>query len=277
MNKYCIYGLGDEGALYLLCKQRIMDAVANGQQGKAQRIVLEWMAEIGEQLSLPRTQIWKVFKKELAARWFGKREYKRFSPGWSLDDALAYARRFTGEVRLTLLLRDIAVNARSIALPSDRQNDWRDILAQIDNSIEMEMFPESSNANTICFRRYTTQLGETIIYEAGTGQAMFVFEQEQGKHPVILATKHEKEDFVFTRSLPSENFYTAAEEIETKLKHLIQTHDITLSSKCFGLCRKLGIEQISIEGYFDPTNPDKVVIVDLDLPFDFVFMLPNSH
>jgi hypothetical protein len=39
----------------------------------------------------------------------------------------------------------------------------------------------------------------------------------------------------------------------------------------------LGIEYVSIEGYWDPVKPDKVLVVDLDLPFDAVFMVPDSH
>jgi hypothetical protein len=31
---------------------------------------------------------------------------------------------------------------------------------------------------------------------------------------------------------------------------------------------------MGVEGYFDPSNATRLVVVDLDLPFDFVFMGP---
>jgi len=277
-DRYILLDPTNEEIWFQYIETRIAIARSHDRAVLAQSLAIEWANGICDDLGISHTPVWKFFKRALVARWFGKPENRKFSPGWSYKDALEYANSFRGRsIRFSLFPEDIACHALSFRLPKKQQDEWYDIISQTDNSIAMEMFPEASTDDTICFRRYTTQFGETIIYEAGTGQAMFVFEQERGEHPVVAATKHDKESFVFTQSLPNESFYSMAEEIETKLKHLIQTHDITLSSKCFGLCRKLGIEQISIEGYFDPTDPDKVLIVDLDLPFDFVFMLPKSN
>ena len=276
-ERYILYEPSREELWSQFAKKRIAEAITKDQWLKAQEIAIEWANGICDRLGLTNTGNWKLFKRSLVARWFGRLENKRFPAGWSVEEALQYANRFTGRsVRFSLFPENIACHATSYRLPLDHRERWEFIVAQADNSIAMEMFPEPSTEDTICFRRYTTQYGEGVVYEAGKGQAMFVFEQEQGQHPVVSATK-DGEGYVYARVVPEDQHNRIALEIEAQLKSLIKTHDRRLASKCFGLCRMLGIDYVSIEGYFDPTKPDKLTIVDLDLPFDFVFMPTASR
>ena len=276
-ERYIVYELTKEELWSQFANKRIAEAIAKDQWLKAQEIAIEWAGGICDRLGLINTGNWKFFKRSLVARWFGQVENKRFPPGWSVEEALQYASRFAGgSVRFSLFPEDIACHATSYRLPVDQREQWECIIAQTDNSVAMEMFPEASTDDTICFRRYTTQFGETVSYEAGKGQAMFVFEQERGQHPVVSATK-DGEGYIYARIVPEDHHNRTVQENEAKLRILIKTHDRGLASKCFGLCRMLGIDYVSIEGYFDPTGPSTLTIVDLDLPFDFVFMGTASH
>lgn len=275
-EKYIIYEPTRTELCFQFAEERIAEAVKKDQWLKAQEIAVEWADAISNHLGLRKTGNWKFFKRNLVARWFGGVENKRFPPGWSAEEALQYANSFTSRsVRLSLFPRDIACHAISFRLPVNQRKEWKSIIDQADNSIAMEMFPESSTDDTICFRRYTTRFGEGVSYEAGKGQAMFVLEKERGQHPVVSTEKKDKE-YVYTRIVPERHHNRTVQEIEAKLRNLIKTHDYGLASKCFGICRVLGIDYVSIEGYFDPTRPHNLSIVDLDLPFDFVFMV-KSH
>lgn len=276
-ERYAGYEATKDELWFQFAKERIAEAVAKGQLFEAQEIATEWAGGVCNRLGLPNTNNWKFFKRNLVARWFGEVEKKRFPPGWSVEEALQYANCFAGHsVRFSLFPKDIACHATSFRLPSNQREKWKSIIAQADNSIEMEMFPESSTDDTICFRRYTTRFGGEVTYEAGKGQAMFVFEQERGQHPVVLA-KRKDEEYVYTRIVPAGQHNSTVQEIEDKLRNLVKTHDCGLASKCFGICRVLGIDCVPLEGYFDPTRHNKLSIVDLDLPFDFVFMAVNPH
>lgn len=277
LQERSIYDATREDLWFQFADKRIADAIAKDQWLKAQEIAMEWANGICDQLGLAKIGNWKFFKRSLVARWFGQVENKKFLPGWSVEEALQYANSLTGRlVRFSLFPEDIACQATSYRLPADQREQWESIIAQADNSVAMEMFPETSTEGSICFRRYTTQYEEEVVYEAGKGQAMFVFEQEQSQHPVVSATKKD-EGYVYARVVPEDHHDITAQEIEAKLRSLIKTHDRGLASKCRGLCRTLGIDYVSIEGYFDPTRPNKLTIVDLDLPFDFVFMGTASH
>lgn len=46
----------------------------------------------------------------------------------------------------------------------------------------VDVFIESSNSFTTCFRRFSLRYNEEVAYEMGFGQAMYVFEAERGQH-----------------------------------------------------------------------------------------------
>ena len=274
---YVVYEPTKEEALHIFAKERIAQAISKGQPLEARAIAIEWADIISDRFGLKNTGVWKFFKRALVARWFGGVENKRFPPGWLVEDALQYAYEFRGRsVRFSLFPEDIACHAVSYRLPASQTSQWGDIIAQADNSVAMEMFPEASTDDSICFRRYTTLFGEVVFYEAGTGQAMYVFEQERGQHPVVLAEKRGRK-YTYTTIVPAESDGSTIFDTEAKLWSLIQTHDVELDCKCRGLCRSLGIDYVSIEGYYDPTQPRQMLVVDLDLPFDFVFMVSASR
>jgi len=271
-HKYLIYEPTMAESWFIHTVKRIRDSFLKDQTQNAQKIALEWAEGLSEKLGLPKTDVWKFFKRALIAKWFGKPENKRFPPGWSVNKALAYANSLSNSsMRFSIFPKDISCHAKSFLLPLDQKHNWKNILAQIDNSNSIEMFPEASTPNTICFRRYTTMFGEEIIYEAGKGQAMYVFEQESGLHPIVSATRSNN-CYLFNSKRLSNSSAGVVLEIENKLNQLIQRYDWELSAKCFGLCRSIGIEWISLEGYFNTDAPSSLLVVDLDLPFDFVFM-----
>jgi hypothetical protein len=273
-TRYITYEATKDELWFQFAKERIEKAVEKNQWFEAQQIANEWADGVCTRLSLESTGIWKFFKRSVAARWFGQVENKRFLPGWSVEEALDYASSLgKRSVRFSLFPEDIACHATSFRLPPDQREKWKYILARVDNSVPMEMFPEACTQNTICFRRYTTLFGEEVVYEAGKGRPMFVFEQERRQHPVILAEKKNGKKYIYKNFIPEGDYDEIVNEIDTELKKLIETHDYELTSRCFGICRTLGIESISIEGCFNLAKSDILAIVDLDLPFDAVFMV----
>ena len=276
-GKYTVYEITQEELWFQFAESRIAEAISQNQWLGAQDTANEWADIVCARLGLSNPGVWKFFKRALVAYWFGQVERRKFSPGWSVKEALEYANSFVRRsVRFSLFPKDIACHAKSFRLPADQRGEWERILVEADNSEAMEMFPEPPMDDVICFRRYTTIFGEEIHYEAGKGQAMFVFEQERGQHPVISASKKD-EGYVYTRALLGSQYVEVAQDIEMKLKDLIDIHDDALASTCLSMCRALGIDYTSIEGYFDPNTPDKLLVVDIDLPFDAAFMTPNAQ
>jgi len=274
-GEYIIVDPSDE-EIWFIHTQNLIAECANKKNWKAaQNLALYWAEGVCEAIGLPKTDNWKFFKRSVAYKWFGQPEHKRFLPCWTIEEAIAYAEQFPDRsIRFSVFPKDIACHAKSYRLPVENKQKWADTLLAADNTVEMEMFPEASTPNTICFRRRSSFLGEDTTYEAGKGQAMFVFEQERGMHPVISADK-QVDTFVYTIFSPQSDSVSILVDIRYKLEKLIDIHDKGISAKCFGLCRKLGIGYTSIEGYFDFAQPEKYLIVDIDLPFDVVFM-PTS-
>ena len=273
--------IGDEDERETLwfrfARRRIAEAIEQGDWLEARKVAYQWADGTCARLGVTRTGVWKLFKRSLVERWFGPIENRRFEPGWSVQEALEYANSCSGRsVRFSLFPEDIACHATSCCLPLGKEEHWERIIAQVDNSVAMEMFPESSTDDTICFRRYATEYGEEVVYEAGKGQAMFVFEQEQGRHPIVAATKVGHQ-YVYSSRVPPNGTVESADEIETKLRALIDLRDNDLARKCQSICRALGTDHVSIEGYFDPARSENLSMVDLDLPFDYAFMDPKPR
>jgi hypothetical protein len=271
LSMYMLENSCPEELLFLSAIRAVEKEIAKNQWSRAQDIAIGWARVICEKWGLQETLVWKIFKRSLAARWFGKVECKRFWPRWSVKEVIEYAKKFHGQsVRLSLFPEKIACHATSFILPEDRMNQWSKIIGQLDNSVAIEIFPESSTKTSVCFRRSSTLLSEEVIYEAGEGQASFVFEQEQGKHSTVVAWKP-RAKFKYIRKTGEEGDCSIIEE---KLRALIKKHEKSLAMKSFCICSALGINYLHIEGYFDPLKKDSIHIVDLDLPFDLVFMKP---
>ena len=254
--------------VFQLVKKRIKERIKEGQWLEAQQTAREWSQEICAQFGLYDTGNWKFFKRSVVAKWFGAVENKRFETGWSVEDVLQYADSFPGRtIRFSIFPNDIACKAKSFRLLSTHRGEWRRILEQEDHSIPLEIFPEASTLASICFRRFEARNETEIIYEAGKGQATYIFEEEQGYHSIVAASKLTGE-YIYSRRTGPEDL----DEIEKKLRSLIRFHDNDLSFKCREIFEALGVDYVSIEGYFDPLKFNKLPIVDMDLPFDLAFM-----
>lgn len=141
-------------------------------------------------------------------------------------------------------------------------------LASLERKILIEVFPESSSDTGICLRRFTSAFGEDVFYEAGMGQAMAVFEEEQGKHPKVFASKKCPMRF----SMQGQGPGLDVTKIKRRLRLLIQKHDTSIQSRRSAICRRIGMDGLGIEGYFNPNTKDDLVVVDFDLPLDLAFM-----
>jgi len=267
------YLIPQPSAAELLFKSTVAQIDANlarGDTRSAQCAALEWADAVSDRLSLERVCVWKYFKRNLVERWFGGVERKRFAPGWTIDDIVGYADQFCGtQMRMSFFTQDIACHAESVRLPMRALTERRKFIEQFENSCAIEVFPESSGPHTICFRRFTSEFGEDVFYEAAYGQAMKVFETEQGRHVIACAVKTTK-GYHYTLSGRRPRGAEGS-AVLANLLALIRRHDLTFDLRAFSLCRMVGIEHFSIEGYFTK-HLDRVVVVDIDLPLDGVFM-----
>ncbi len=245
-------------------------AIAGENWRMAQGIAKDWGNQISRQMGMPQRKVWKEFKRDIAQRWFGRPEKRIFEPPWSHEAVLDYTGNFPGRnLRVSSFPENIACHAKSFRLPANQESIWIETLLALDRNVLIEVFPESSTSNSICFRRFGFAFGEEIFYEAGKGQAMPVFEDEQGKHPMVHGYRDISGNYNFRASMPT---HKDGREIRKKLQMLIRKYDRIIQSKCSGVCRKTGIDGLGLEGYFNPGATNDLIVVDFDLPFDFVFM-----
>jgi len=92
---------------------------------------------------------------------------------------------------------------------------------------------------------------------------MYVFEEQQGEHFMLSASKIKNRYNFFSEEKSPTTLYEG-------LNDLIYSYDYYLHIKSKSICTKLGIDWTSIEGYYSENG---LIIVDIDLPFDYVFML----
>lgn len=236
----------------------------------ARAVAMEWADIHSQRLGFRWTGVWKLFKRDVVSRYFWRLEHKSFAPGWSPPEVAAYVRSLTGRpARVSVFLPSIACRAKSIRLPRGAAAVSR-LLGKLDRSVAVDVFPESSSPGSICFRRYSRAFGEGAFYEAGEGQAMFVFEAEQGQHAIASATRTPS-GFEYGFSVADRD----GAHLQERLRRLVDDADGLLTSRSFACCRVLGIDYVAIEGYFNPAAPDPLIVVDVDLPFDFLFF-PSS-
>lgn len=251
---------------FSFCSSQIESALVNNNNKLAMEIAYDWASYISNKAGLKFYNNWKLFKKEIIKRHFGEYLGRKFKSGWSIDEVLSFINQFENiNFRISLFPTDIACHSLSISLPFSDKIKWRNILSDLKNNTDIEVFQQASSENTICFRRFTTLFGEEIKYECGYGQAMDVFENEQGRHEMISVTKN-------NNSFELQNEAFNSSELYKKLLSLIQSQNYYLNMKSKCLCRQLGIEWLSLEGYYNLSTCNPPLIVDIDLPFDYVFM-----
>jgi len=271
-NKYHLVDPSESDAAYELFRGEINALARCGAWSRAREAALEWAAWTCADLRLSKTSNWKVFKRRLIAKWFGAPEKRIFNPPWNAEEIIQYGIAMRPKtVRISSFPQGIACHAHSERLTPQHQDQWSRIICTMDPHSLIEAFPESSTPTSICFRRTSGAFGEDTRYEVSNGQAMTAFESEQGKHPVVTAFYQRNSthpEYMYPLGFPD----ATVDAITRKLVHLIDTHGIAIESKCKMLCYKVGIPWLGIEGYFDPKSDLRLTIVDVDLPFDFVFM-----
>lgn len=272
MSAYNIYDPTEEEIWFSSAFTSAQKFASMGNWPEAQNVAMWWGEGICDSLGISVPANWKFLKRSVVAKWFGKPQHKRFNATWNVGEAFSYASSFENRsVRFSLFPKDIACHAVSFQLPKEKKEIWMTVLNAADTTIDMEMFPEASTETSICFRRYTTLFRELTTYEAGKGQAMHTFEQERGKHSIVAGSRNGTYS-TYEYSTPTLNPKESASEIESSLREFISTFDYEISSKSYGVCRKLGLNYLSIEGYYDPVRPGHYIVVDFDLPFDVFFM-----
>lgn len=255
-----------------LAQALIVEALEAGDRWGAQQAALQWSHGVSDRWGLAKTSVWKLFKRSLVSRWFGKYDSRVFLPGWSTQSVLEYALGIPGRpVRFSVFPEDIACHSRSLRFPPEDKSQWQEILGTVANSCTIEVFPESGTADDLCFRRYSREHRSDVRYEAGLGQATYVFEAEQGKHAIVSAVL-DVETFRYSRQGGTGLEVESTDRIECLLKELIRRFEETLDAKTFSICRSIGTEWIAIEGYFGTKCSADVRVVDIDLPFDIAFM-----
>ncbi len=238
-------------------------ALEKGFNRHAQNLSFIWSQKVAKSINIDNPLNWKFFKRDLTNYWFGEKEYRRFPPGSDLGQILEYANFInTQNIRVSIFPNDIACHSRSFFLSVKNFSDWRDILLNDYQDYWMEAFPPQIEG-AICFRCFLSP--DQYFYEFAEGEAMYVFEEEQGAHDIIRV---EVEGSIYhSKSTGSMNklYWNQIEEF-------LNQNAMKILNISFQAVIEIGIPHISIEGYFYPTSQNEFMIVDMDLPLDIAFV-----
>jgi len=272
--RYCNTGSYSEDTWHRYCMEAAERAIGDGQIQLARDVALGWAAEVADRIGIATPTVWKFFKRSLVSVWFGSRPHKQFMPGWSTESALSYALSLSGvSVRLSEFPKGIACHARSHRLDGTSREDWRGIIEHVDHNQAVEVFPEAGGEGWTCFRFFSTAFHEAAFCECGYGQAMQVFEEEVGLHAIARACLEKGHWRLESSSDPpvgSRPDFSGS--LQHDLMRLLDGVGDELLHKSFCICRKLGIDQVALEGYYSAAAGEAVRVVDLDLPLDVAFM-----
>lgn len=237
----------------------VRSLIATGRCEEALNEAWAWAREISAALELPSPANWKFFKRDCVAHWFGANPSRRFQPGWSLDEVAAYAetlRAATDGVRFSLFPRAIACHAMSEVLPArGSAADWHRRLSLLDRTCSIEVFPQQSPAK-MCFRAVLQH--SKVRVEAGLGQAMYVFEQERGRHRIASGELWPR--------LGAEEVAPNAERLDREFRQFKRDCGDTVAATLLAMQASLGVDWLGIEGYYAPA--ERIVVCDADLPLD---------
>jgi len=134
-----------EEVWFVFCKKRIEDSVKKNNLESAIKIVYEWASLICDNLHIKNEKNWKFFKRNVVRKYFGCNYInKTFKKGWGISEILLLLKGHENiDFRISLFPEDIACHSKSIALPKEKANEWRNILENIDNSCDVEVFSTS--------------------------------------------------------------------------------------------------------------------------------------
>lgn len=229
----------------------------------ASSISWQWAQIVNNKLGLKSSNNWKQFKINLCEHYFGKNESRFFTADSNPNDVRDYYfRLLPNKVRCTIHKNNEACHS-----VSRRIDDFGgienvvDIIQSLSIGDMLKMFPESSNNQTICFRRLYDFTNNDVAYEMGFGQAYLVFENERGYHDTVsIGITHPKMKITGSNT-----------QLLRVGKQLYDEWESFLQLNSWRLCKYLGITYVSIEGYYNYENHSAPVIVDIDLPFDIAF------
>lgn len=242
---------------------KIKRAIEKNDWKLASDISLQWAQIVECKLGLQSSNNWKEFKVNLCEHYFGKNESRFFCADSSpLDIRNYYLRLLPSKVRFTVHKSDEACHSTSRRIDDFGSiEDVIDLIRSLSYGDIVKIFPESSNDQTICFRRLYEFDNNNVSYEMGFGQAYLVFENERGYHETIsLEISHNK-----IQTIGSNTSLLVAG------KQLFDEYESVLQLNSWRLCKYLGVPYVSIEGYYNHVNNLSPSVVDIDLPFDIAF------
>jgi hypothetical protein len=204
---------------------------------------------------------WKVLKKWLVADLFGELPGRFFAPGWNSAAVAEHARELLAgstSVRVSAFTSEISCHARSELFdPNWSDNERAAFVDSFDRAATLHVFPQQ-DPDQLCFRAVFVSGG--VLIEAGWGQAMYVFEAERGRHPIVIARSETGSDFQFENA--------GQDRLTRGLEALLAAKGAWLLGVSRTVSAVIGSDHFAIEGYFDPRTPERVAVVDMDLPLD---------
>jgi pyruvate,orthophosphate dikinase len=253
--------------------QRAYDRIRHARTCRAdelaRQLAREWGTSVSALLSLPKVGNWKFFKRDLVQYWFGRREYRRFPSGWHTEEVLKYALQYRGSgrtVRYSLFPDAIACHAVSKVLRDGSPiESWENEIEALDHCVPLEVFPQQPPTN-VCFR--AVFWGSHMDVEAGVGQAMYVFEEERGQHPVLRAVM----DHSGAWRLLGDTGAVVDRRLKLGLRHLMERYGMWIYLRLWDMSTVLGAAWLGVEGYYDPRTHDEPFLCDMDLPQDLAFL-----
>lgn len=250
---------------YVLTQSLIDSALRDGNYSNARNECYIWANIVAKKLGFSFNNNWKLFKKNLVAAYFGSTPYRSFTnnPG-TISEFNEFKEKYNDfHLRMTIYKNSEACHSKSILLnPGEEVVQFSLALRNLEARDCIVVFPESSGPKTICFRCAIYSFGQDVSFEAGYGQAYLTFENERGLHPVASMEKN-----MFSQQ------YSAKGEkpLVSLLQELVEKYGEYLILTLCRICRLLGLDYISIEGYYNYNLQQHPVIIDCDLPFDKVF------
>jgi 8-oxo-dGTP pyrophosphatase MutT (NUDIX family)/phosphohistidine swiveling domain-containing protein len=254
----------DEGTgdLSVLLRQEVVPSGAVSALTLTQRAeALEWAEGISTRLRLGAITNYKLFKRDLLQEYYPTPHARRFLSPWVAVDVIAYASTLVGGVaRCSAFPKDIACHSESFVMDNCEGGEFAARLARIPRDADLEVFIQQATDN-LCWRLVINNARFTI--EAGIGQAMYVFEEERGRHATANAS--------WTLDVAEGPLVSGDEGVGVLLRQFLSVHMAELITRTAAAKQYLDLEVFAIEGYYD-TNTRIYVTCDMDLPFDQAFM-----
>lgn len=245
---------------------RAAAAIGAGRFDLAEAAAIEWIAAACPLTSAAPIHNWKVLKKRLVAAIFGEVAGRFFLPGWELPEVADYVSnliRSGDTIRISCFPNEISCHGQSEVIdPAWKRDELLSKVGSLDRDAALHVFPQQDE-DQLCFR--AAYSGADLLVEAGWGQAMYVFEAERGRHPIAMAHTTDSGSFKIDAAA------AVPIRIVSGLRMMLDTQAHWLRSMPAIVSRLLGVGQFAVEGYFNPAVPDRVVIVDIDLPLDIAW------